>query len=103
MWLRSLKKLSSKSSGPLTPQQSNFTEEQSGSEGLDQSCCRHTAGDHRKSERHRAHDGVPGGGKDFGAVVAVVATLQLAGEIVPGQLKPNTAQGRSAGGSVLMV
>lgn len=58
---------------------------------------------HRESERHRAHDGVPRGGKDFGAVVTVVATLQLAREIVSGQLHQNTAQVRSAGGSVLVV
>lgn len=95
LWLRSLKKLSSKSPGPLTPQQSNWTEEHGGSEGLDQSCCCCCP---RQSERHRAHDGVPGGGEDLGAVVTVVASLQLAGEIVSGQLNQNTAQVRSAGG-----
>lgn len=45
---------------------------------------------------HRAHDGVPGGGEDLGAVVATVVTLQLAAEIISGQLEVSR-------GSVTMV
>ena len=50
----------------------------------------HCACEWWRGAAHRGHDGIPCGGENIGAVVALIVMLELLSEVLPGQLRRHT-------------